>query len=230
MSTDKHALCHDPQGYVPYSHISLFLTSSLPHLSSRNVVSECLSNGGSRIVPRAAATTGVEFAMHNIKSGRKLVTLKLCRISKGVSWSTSFVRKVMRLIRENSFNWRYVYTHLIFFKITSLSINTPLPAVLPRVVARLEFLNWDLFQSIRHGSLHVFNSPKMVSFQAGFEPGKQKEIGRDSPWEMFRTNVVQEIKTHILSSRTLFYKLVPFMRYGNLTYNQQDATYNDIYY
>ena len=38
-----------------------------------------------------------------------------------------------------------------------------------------------LFQSIRHGSLHVFNSPKMVSFQAGFEPGKQKEIGRDSP-------------------------------------------------
>ena len=80
----------------------------------------------------------------------------------------------MRLIRENSFNWRYVYTHLISFKITSLRINTPFPAVLPGVVARLEVLNWDLFQSIRHGSLHVFNSPKMVSFQAGFEPGKQK--------------------------------------------------------
>ena len=94
---------------------------------------------------------------------------------------TRYGRKVMRLIRENSFNWRYVYTHLIFFKITSLSINTRLPAVLPRVVARLEVLNWDLFQSIRHGSLHVFNTPKMVSFQAGFEPGKQKEIGRDSP-------------------------------------------------
>ena len=62
-----------------------------------------------------------------------------------------------------------------------MSINTPLPAVLPRVEARLEVLNWDLFQSIRHGSMNVFNSPKMVSFQAGFEPGKQKEIGRDSP-------------------------------------------------
>ena len=84
----------------------------------------------------------------------------------------------MRLIRGNSFNWRYVYTHLIFFKITSLSINTPLPAVLPRVVARLEVLKWDLLQNIRHDSLHVFNSPKMVSFQAGFEPGKPKEIGR----------------------------------------------------
>ena len=94
---------------------------------------------------------------------------------------TRYVRKVMRLIRENSFNWRYVYAHLIFFKITSLSINTPLPAVLPRVVARLEVVNWDHFQSIRHGSLHVFNSPKMASFQAGFEPGKQKEIGRGSP-------------------------------------------------
>ena len=90
-----------------------------------------------------------------------------------------YVRKVTRLIRENSFNWRYVYTHLIFFKITSLTINTPLPAVLPRVVARLEVLNRDLLQTIRHGSLqHVFNSPKMVSFQAGFEQGKQEEIGR----------------------------------------------------
>ena len=69
---------------------------------------------------------------------------------------------------------------------TSLSINTPLPVVLPRVIACLEVLNWDLFQSIRHGSLHVFNSPKMVSFQAGFEPGKQKEIERDSPGELRR--------------------------------------------
>ena len=57
---------------------------------------------------------------------------------------TRYVRKVMRLIRENSFNWRYVYTHLTFFKITSLSINTPMPAVLPHVVARLEVLNWGL--------------------------------------------------------------------------------------
>ena len=86
----------------------------------------------------------------------------------------------MRLIRENLFNWRYVYTHLIFFKITSLSINTPLPAVLPRVVARLEVFNWDLLQNIRHGSpQHFFDSPKMVSFQAVFEPGRQKEIGRE---------------------------------------------------
>ena len=84
----------------------------------------------------------------------------------------------MRLIQENSFNWRYVYTHLIFFKITSLSINTPLPAVLPHVVACLEVLNWDLLQSIRHSSLHVSNSPKMASFQAGFEQGKQKEKGQ----------------------------------------------------
>ena len=102
---------------------------------------------------------------------------------------------------NSSFNWRYVYTHLIFFKITSLSINTPLPAVLPRVVARLEVLNWDLFQSIRHGSLHVFNSPKMVSFQAGFETGKQKEIGRDSP-DLGRTagNGVLMLKDVILKN------------------------------
>ena len=105
-------------------------------------------------------------------------------------WSTRYVRKVMRLIRENSFNWRYVYTHLIFFKITSLSINTPLLVVLPRIVARLEVLNWDLFQSIRHGSLHVFNSPKMVSFQAGFEPGKQKEIRQDSPGVLMLKDVI----------------------------------------
>ena len=90
---------------------------------------------------------------------------------------TRYVQKVMRLIGENSLNWRYVYTHLIFFKITSLSFNTSLPAVLPRVVARLEVLNWDLLQSIHYSSLHVFNSPKMMSFQAGFGPGKQKEIG-----------------------------------------------------
>ena len=108
-----------------------------------------------------------------------------CPVSLSLSLSywfdhpnTRHVRKVVRLIRENSFNWRCVYTHLIFFKITSLSINKPLPAVLPSVVARLEVLNWDVLQSVRHGSLqHVFNSPKIVFFQAGFEPGKQKEIG-----------------------------------------------------
>jgi len=67
-----------------------------------------------------------------------------------------------------------------------LSINTPLPAVLPHVVACLEVLNWDLFQSIHHGSLHVFNSLKMMSFQAGFELGKQKEIGRGQVWALGR--------------------------------------------
>ena len=92
----------------------------------------------------------------------------------------------MRLIRENLFKWGYVYTHLIFFKRTSLSINTPLPAVLPHVVARLEVLNWDLLQIICHGSLHVFNSPKMVSFQAGFEPGKQEEIKWGQVWAVGR--------------------------------------------
>ena len=99
---------------------------------------------------------------------------------------TRYVRKVMRLIRENLFNWRYVYTHLIFFKITSLSISTLLPAVLPRVIARLEVLNWELFQSIHHGSLQVFNSPKMVSFQAGFEPGKQKRNRAGQVWAVGR--------------------------------------------
>jgi len=98
-------------------------------------------------------------------------------IKKTLFMYTRCVWKVMRLIRENSFNWRYVYTHLIFFKMTPLSINTPLPAVLPHVVAGLEVFNWDPFQSIRHSSLHVFNSPKMVSFQAEFEPGKQKKSG-----------------------------------------------------
>ena len=65
-------------------------------------------------------------------------------------------------------------------------MNTPLPEVLPRVVAGLEVLNWDPFQSIRQSSLHVFNSPKMVSFQPGFEPGKQKEIGRGQVWAVGR--------------------------------------------
>jgi hypothetical protein len=69
---------------------------------------------------------------------------------------------------------------------TSLSINTPLPALLPHVVACLEVLNWNLFQSIRQGILHVFNSLKMASFQAGFEPGKQKDIGRGQVWAVGR--------------------------------------------
>ena len=76
---------------------------------------------------------------------------------------TRYVRKVMRLIRENSFNWRYVYTHLIFFKITSLSINTPLPAILPCVVARLEVLNWDLFQSCP--ARFLFVSPAQIQLE-----------------------------------------------------------------
>jgi len=41
-------------------------------------------------------------------------------------------------------------------------------------------------QSIRHSSLHIFNSPKIVSFQAGFETGKQKEIGRGQVWALGR--------------------------------------------
>ena len=38
-------------------------------------------------MPKAAVTTVVEFTMHNIKSGRKLLAVKknLYRISKGVS-------------------------------------------------------------------------------------------------------------------------------------------------
>ena len=100
---------------------------------------------------------------------------------------TKCVRKVTRLIRENPFNSRSVYTHLILFKLTPLNISSPLPAVLPRVAARLEVLNWDLLQTVRHGSLqHVFNSPKMVSFQVGFEPGKQEEIGRGLVWAVGR--------------------------------------------
>ena len=71
-----------------FSYLSFsLLTSSLPRLSSRDVVAVYLSNGGSRIVPKAAVTTVVEFTMHNIKSGRKLLAVKknLYRISKGVS-------------------------------------------------------------------------------------------------------------------------------------------------
>jgi hypothetical protein len=116
----------------------------------------------------------------------QLARQKTMPISGQDSNHTRYVWKVMRLIPENSFNWRYVYTHLIFFKITSLSINTPLPVVLPRVVARLEVLNWDLFQSIRHSSLHIFNSPKMVSFQLDLSWGKQKEIGWGQVWAVGR--------------------------------------------
>lgn len=65
------------------------------------------------------------------------LTWDVC-VKRNLEWNTRFVWKVMRLIGEHLFNWRYVYTHVIFFKITFLSMNTPLPPVLPRVVARLE--------------------------------------------------------------------------------------------
>ena len=95
------------------------------------------------------------------------------------SGRTRYVRKVMRLIRENSFNWRYVYTHLIFFKITSLSIVTvtPLPAVLPRVVARLEILNWDFFHSIRHAACTFITVPKWCPFKLDLSRGNKKKSG-----------------------------------------------------
>ena len=147
-------------------HIPLLTKKSLIIWLSLNIVLYYIGINGKYL-------KGISKYVHSLSINKAFMIV--------VYRDTRYVRKVMRLIRENSFNWRCGYTHLIFFKITSLSINAPLPAVLRRVVARLEVLNWVLFQSIRHGSLHVFNNPKMVPFQAGFEPGKQKEIGRDSP-------------------------------------------------
>ena len=182
----------------------------LQHWSLRKCILFPVTEGVLARMPRAKVTENALLELH-LQNQFKFCTrvaksLYFCSVNRTCLYSyTRYVRKVMRLSRENSFNWRYVYTHLIFFKITSLSINTPLPPVLSRVVARLEVLNWDLFQSIRHGSLHVFNSPKMVSFQAGFEPGKQKESST-LPGKLRR--VTEPLATVYWCSRMLFWRIL----------------------
>lgn len=44
-----------------------------------------------------------------------------------------------------------------------------------RLVGFLKGVSVNLLKSPRHGGLDVFHSSKMLSFQAGFAPGKQKE-------------------------------------------------------
>ena len=133
----------------------------------------CLSQQNIQMKPRSTTSPSLSpYTSANGLTGRQ-----------GMEGSRSFLTAALPLSNQNMGRcYANGSTHLIFFKITSLSISTPFPVVLPRLVARLEVLNWDLFQSIRHGSLHVFNSTKMVSFQLGIEPGKQKEIGCVQVW------------------------------------------------
>jgi hypothetical protein len=88
----------------------------------------------------------------------------------------SNVQKVMRLEKICLTEDMFIHTYILQNNI--LEHQFTVARGFARVVARLEVSNGDLFQSIRHGSLHIFNSPKIVSFQAAFESGKQKEIGR----------------------------------------------------
>ena len=54
------------------------------------------------------------------------------------------------------------------FKIGSLWSNTAIPALLPLFIAVEEVFTWDV-QSPRRSCLDVFNGPKIISFEMGFE-------------------------------------------------------------
>ena len=58
------------------------------------------------------------------------------------------------------------------FKIGSLLSNTAIPALLPLFIAVLKVFTWYVVQSPRRSCLDVFNGPKMMSFEVGFELGE----------------------------------------------------------
>ena len=58
------------------------------------------------------------------------------------------------------------------FKAGSLWSNTAILALLPLFIAVEEVFTWDVVQSPRRSCLDVFNFPKMMSFEVGFEIGE----------------------------------------------------------
>ena len=58
------------------------------------------------------------------------------------------------------------------FKIGSLWLNTAIPALLPFFIAVEKIFIWDVVQSPRRSCLDVFNCPKIMSFEVGFELGE----------------------------------------------------------
>ena len=57
-------------------------------------------------------------------------------------------------------------------KIGSLWSNTAIPTLLPLVVAVEEVFTSDVVQRPRRSCLDVFNCPKIMSFEVGFELGE----------------------------------------------------------
>ena len=61
---------------------------------------------------------------------------------------------------------------------TPLGINTSLPTAPPCLDACLEFVDANVLQNGRHGSLNVLYGSKMLSFQARLETREQEEVRR----------------------------------------------------
>jgi len=57
------------------------------------------------------------------------------------------------------------------FEIGFLWSNTVIPALLPLFISVEEAFTWDV-QSPHRSCLDVFNCPKMLSYEVGFELGK----------------------------------------------------------
>ena len=68
--------------------------------------------------------------------------------------------------------WTYMQLQFIPFKVGSLWSNTTIPALLPLFIAVVEVFTWDVVQSPHRSCLDVFNCPKMMSFDVGFELGE----------------------------------------------------------
>ena len=58
------------------------------------------------------------------------------------------------------------------FKVGSLRSNAAIPALLPLFIAVEEVFTWDVVQSPRRSCPDVFNCPKIMSFEVGFELGE----------------------------------------------------------
>jgi len=84
---------------------------------------------------------------------------------------TTFVPKVMRMIFKK-FCLTYMQLQFIPFKIVSLWSKTAIPALLPLFIAEEEVFTGDVVQSPRRSCLDVFNCPKMITFELGFELGE----------------------------------------------------------
>jgi hypothetical protein len=58
------------------------------------------------------------------------------------------------------------------YKTGSLWLNTAIPALLPPFIAVEEVFTWDYVQSPHRSCLDVFNCPKMMSSEVGYELGE----------------------------------------------------------